>query len=193
MELITNAPAGTRPASRTVALFIVAVITVLVLAWAARRESKHVMWSTPAGHQIAHVVRGAAGVNEELLTPPQAYRNTPVTAAKMDVLSHAAHRRLADYYTGPLLARWRSIAAQALDASHLHGGKTSAWISPWRIDWVHLGELTLSPRSATATATEEAKSDGVINRVNYTWKLVRTRIGWRINQEDWTFPSGSGP
>jgi hypothetical protein len=46
----------------------------------------------------------------------------------------------------------------------------------------------------TATGSAEFGSNGeIINRVSYTWHLVDTRAGWRIDQEEWAFQSGYGP
>ena len=185
-----TALAQTRGAAR----IILAVIAAPVLAWTVWWGFKHVMWWTPTGHDIAQVVTKAAGVNEALLTPPQAYRSVPITAAEMSELSRAAQRKLPDYYTGPLLTGWRTLASQTLNAKDLHGGKTSAWMTRWRVDWVHLGELTLLPGSATATAAVQFRSNaGAINRVDDSWHVVQTRAGWRIDREKSEFQPGFGP
>jgi len=64
----------------------------------------------------------------------------------------------------------------------------------WRVNWVHLGELTLLPGSATATATVEVRSNaGVIGRMDDTWHVVHTRAGWRIDREKSEFQVGFGP
>jgi hypothetical protein len=101
------------------------------------------MWWTPAGHDIARALRGAVGVNETLLTPPQAYRNVRITAAEMSRRSQIAQRKLADYYTGSPLTSWREIARRTLNPKDLHWGTTTAWMTWWRVDWVHLGERIL--------------------------------------------------
>ncbi len=129
-----TALAQTRGAARRTRRIILAMIAAPVLAWTVWWGFKHVMWWTPTGHDIAQVVRPAAGVNWALLTPPQAYRNVPITAAEMSALSRAAQRKLADYYIGPLLTGWRTLAGQTLNAKDLRGGKTSAWMTRWRVD-----------------------------------------------------------
>lgn len=155
---------------------------------------KRAMWYTPAGQQIARVVRGAMNVNENLLTPPQAYRNVRITPQEMARLSERAQRRLAKYYTGSSLQSWRAVARRALSPEDLHHGKTSAWMTNWRVDWVHFNELTLQPGRATATASAEFRSNrGLINRLDYTDQLVKTPAGWRVNQEPFQFENGYGP
>jgi hypothetical protein len=154
------------------------------------------MWWTPAGHEIARVVRGSAGVNEDLLTPPQAYQNVRINAAQMAALSRVAQWKLGDYYTGSALSGRRHIAAQALNPQDLHWGKTTDWMTWWRVDWVHLGELSLLPESTTATATGSAEyrsNGGDINRVDFTWHLVLTGAGWRIDREESEYQLGYGP
>jgi hypothetical protein len=196
MESIASAPVQTRHASHTARRIIPALIAVPLFAWTAWWGYKHVMWWTPAGQEIARVVRGAAGVNENLLTPPQAYRNVPITAAQMSALSAEAQSKLAGYYAGPELSGWRSIARRTLDPKSLHSGKTDAWMLHWQVDWVRLGELTLFPWSATATATasvQYSSSRGAINRLSYTWHLVDTRAGWRTDREESAFEPGYGP
>jgi len=196
MQISASAAAPTRHTSRAIRRLIVALITALVLGWTGWWGFKHVMWWTPAGHDIAEVVRGAASVNEALLTPPQAYRNLPITAAEMSMLSRIAQRKLADYYTGRLLMSWRAIAKRTLDPKDLHWGKTTAWMTQWRVDWVHLGELTLLPGSATATATasmEVRSNAGSNNRMDYMFHLVDSRGGWRIDREESEFQLGYGP
>lgn len=175
-------------------LLIVASIAALLLIWVGWRGHKQVMWQTPTGRGVAQIIHGAASVNETLLTPPQAYRNIPITAAEMSVLSRTAHRKLADYYTGAPLKNWRQTARRALNPADLHYGKTSAWMMPWRMDWFHLGELALLPRSATATASAQFRSNtGVLNRLDYTFHLVKTAAGWRVDDDQFRFESGSGP
>lgn len=172
----------------------IAVIAAAVLAWAGWWAVKHVLWFTPAGTDIAHVVGGAVAVNETLLTPPQAYRNIRITEPQMSMLSRTAQQKLADFYIGGPLKQWRDIARLTLNAKDLHWGKTTAWMTWWRVEWVHLGELTLLPGSATATVSAEFRSNGgATNRVNYTYHLVHSKIGWRINREDWEFQPGDGP
>ena len=97
MEFTATAPAQTSGTPHTARRIIIATIAAPVLAWTVWWGFKHLMWWTPTGHKIAHVVQGAASVNEALLTPPQAYRNVPITAAEMSALSRAAQRKLADY------------------------------------------------------------------------------------------------
>jgi hypothetical protein len=66
----------------------------------------------------------------------------------------------------------------------------------WRVDWVHLGELSLLPGSATAAATasmEVRSNKGYISRMDYTFHLAHTTIGWRIDQEQSEFELGYGP
>jgi hypothetical protein len=196
MEITASTAAQVRRTSRTARRLIVASIAALVVAWTGWWGVKHVMWWTPAGHDIARAVRGAASVNEVLLTPPQAYRNVPMTAAQMSRLSQIAQRKLADYYVGNPLMNWREIATRTLDPKDLHWGKTTAWMTWWRVDWVHLGELTLLPGSGTATATASAEfrsNGGALNRLDYTFHLVDTAAGWRINQEQSQFEVGYGP
>jgi hypothetical protein len=200
MEITASAAAQTHQTSRTVRRLMVTLIAALVLGWTGWWGFKHVMWWTPAGHDIAQVVRGAAGVNETLLIPPQAYRNVPITAAEMSTLSRTAQRKLANYYTGDLLRGWREIAKRTLNPKDLHWGKTSAWMTQWRVDWIHLGELTLLPGSATATATATATASmevrsnaGDINRMDYTFHLVDSRVGWRVDREESEFQPGYGP
>ena len=196
MEIAAGAPIRARQRSHTAGRIIVALISVPILAWATWWGVKHVMWWTPAGREIAQVVRGTAGVDEGLLTPPQAYANVPVTAAQMSALFRAAQRKLADYYTGPALSGWRQDAARTLNPKYLHWGKTTAWMTHWRVDWVHLGELTLLPGSATATATgssEYRSNGGAVNRLDYTWNLVHTHTGWRVDQQESEFQLGYGP
>jgi hypothetical protein len=152
------------------------------------------MWLTPAGSNIAQVVDGAVVVNETLLTPPQAYRNVRITKTQMSGLAHSAQLKLAEFYVGDRLTYWRDIARQTLNANELLWGKTTAWMTWWRVDWVHLGELTLLPGSATATVSAEFRSNrDAINRVNYTYHLVPSKAGWRIDREDWEFQPGFGP
>jgi len=190
----TAAPAHTCSSSRTARQILVALMATSVLAWTAWWGFKHMVWWTLTGREIAQIVRAATRVNETLLTPPQAYRNVPITAAEMAALSRAAQRKLADYYTGPPPTVWRAVASRTLNAKDLHRGKTSAWMTWWRVDWVHLGELTLLPASATVTAAVEVRSNaGVVDRVDYTWHLVPTRVGWRIDREDFEFEPGYGP
>lgn len=187
---------GAQRAQRVFTTVMAAAVLAGIVAWAGWWGYKHVIWWTPAGHEIAGVVQGAAAVNENLLTPPQARRNVPITPAAMAALSRTAQQRLDGYYTGPLLASWRAIARRTLDPRQLHGGKDSAWMTWWRVDWVHLGELTLLPASSTATGTGTAEfrsNAGAINRVDYTWHLVDTRAGWRIAREDLAFEPGYGP
>src|SRR5579884_506216 len=140
-----------RAASPTVVRFTIAIAAIALLASGAWWGYKHVMWWTPAGREIAQVVRGAAGVNEVLLTPPQAFTNRPITRAGMLTLARRARAKLADYYTESELTNWSAIATRVLDPKTIHDGKTDAWVVHWRIDWVHLGELTLSSGSAAAT------------------------------------------
>jgi hypothetical protein len=154
------------------------------------------MWWTPTGHDIAHVVRGAVAVNETVLTPPEAYRNVRVTTMQMSVLTRTAQGTLADYYVGKLLTNWRDIAHRTLNLRDLHWGKTAAWMTQWRVDWIRLGELNLLPGSATARATASAEfqsNRGAINRLDYTYHLVRSQVGWRIDQEESNFQPGYGP
>ena len=194
MEATANTAAQAHRTSRTARWVIVASIAALVLGWAGWWGVKHVMWWTPAGHDIARAMRGAVGVNETLLTPPQAYRNVRITAAEMSRRSQIAQRKLADYYTGSPLTSWREIARRTLNPKDLHWGKTTAWMTWWRVDWVHLGELTLLPRSAAATASVEVRSNaGAINRMDYTFHLVDSRVGWRIDREESEFQLGYGP
>jgi hypothetical protein len=172
----------------------VAVTAVAIVFWAGWWGFKHVMWLTPAGSNIAQVVDGAVVVNETLLTPPQAYRNVRITKTQMSGLAHSAQLKLAEFYVGDRLTYWRDIARQTLNANELLWGKTTAWMTWWRVDWVHLGELTLLPGSATATVSAEFRSNrDAINRVNYTYHLVPSKAGWRIDREDWEFQPGFGP
>jgi hypothetical protein len=175
---------------------ILAVIAALVLAWAVWWGLQRVMWWTPTGHDIAHVVRGAVAVNETLLTPPEAYRNVPITSTKMAALSRTAQSKLASYYVGEPLTNWRDTARQTLNPRDLHWGKTAAWMTQWRVDWIHLGELSLLPGSETARATSSAEfrsNGGAINRLDYAYHLVYSRSGWRIDREEWAFQPGYGP
>lgn len=173
---------------------MVALVAALGAAWLSERPSPSNPWTTPTGRNIAQVVRGAATVDETLLTPPQAYRNVRITAAEMSRLSRMAQRNLAKYYIDRPLANYRVIARGELNAKDLHWGKTGAWMSWWRVDWVHLGELVVRRGSATATGSMEARSNrGVINRVQYTWYLLHLRSGWRIDRETWEFVPGYGP
>lgn len=170
------------------------VVATLILGWTGWWGVKHIAWWTPAGHDIAGVVRGVIGVNETPLTPPQAYRNIPITAAEMSALSHMAQSKLADYYTGPSLSNWRNIAKQVLNPKDLHGGKTDLWMSHWRVTWVHLDQLTLLPGSADATASAEFQSNlGSVNRIDYSCHLVHTSAGWRVDREQSEFQLGYGP
>ncbi|HEX6506919.1 MAG TPA: hypothetical protein VF221_04735, partial [Chloroflexota bacterium] len=168
---------------------ISAFIAAGVLAWVGWWAFKHVLWWTPAGQDIAYVVRGAAGVNETVLTLPQSYRRAPITSTEMSRLSRMAQTKLADYYTGSPLKFWRETAKRTLSVKN-----AGLWTIQWRVDWVHLGELTLLPGSATATASAEVRSDrGTINRMDYRFRLVDTRAGWRVDQEDFNFQPGYGP
>ncbi|HLJ68918.1 MAG TPA: hypothetical protein VKX16_16315 [Chloroflexota bacterium] len=196
MEIASGPPVQTRRRLRPAQRIVISVLAVPILGWTALWGSKHVGWWTPAGHDIARVVRGAASINEDLLTPPQAYRNVPITAAQMSALSRVAQRKLADYYTGPSLSGRRDVAARTLNPRLLHGGNTSDWMTHWRVDWVHLGELTLLPGSSTATATGSAEywsNGGVLNRLDYTWHLLHTTAGWRVSREESEFQLGYGP
>jgi hypothetical protein len=167
------------------------LVAVMAAGWWGLKRA---MWYTPTGHEITRVVRGAVSVNEDLLTPPQAYRNVRITPREMARLSERAQRTLADYYTGSPLQSWKAIARRVLSPEDLHHGKTSAWMTAWRVDWIHLGELTLGPRRATATASAELRSNGgAVDRLDYTYDLVKTGAGWRINAEDFQFEGGSGP
>src|SRR5947199_9345155 len=112
MQLAAGATAQPRRASHVRLWMVVALISVPVLAWAAWWGSKHVMWWTPAGQHIGRVVREAASVNEDLLTPPQAYRNTRITPGELAALSHTAQRKLGGYYTGAALAKGRDVASR---------------------------------------------------------------------------------
>jgi hypothetical protein len=173
---------------------LLVVIVAPMLVWIGWWGFKHAAWWTPAGRDIAHVVRGAASVNASLLTPPQAYKNVPITAAEMSRLSRMAQRKLGDYYTGALLSGWRNTAERTLNAKDLHHGKNSDWITHWRVAWVHLGELTLLPGNADVTASVEYQSNGgAVNRVDDTFHLVDTRQGWRIDLEGSQFENGYGP
>lgn len=173
---------------------MVFLTAAVVLSWAGWWGLKHVMWWTPAGQHIAQVVRGAIGIDETLLTPPQAYRNVPITAVEMSRLSRIAQRNLADYYNGLLLDNWRQTAKRTLSPRDLRRGKTTAWMTNWHVDWVHLNELTLYPGSATATASAEFRSNaGALNRMDYTFHLVDTNAGWRIDREESEFQIGWGP
>lgn len=176
--------------------FVLPVMVVVLLAaviggWLG---FKRVAWQTPAGHEIAMTVRGTIGIDQNLLTPPQRYRNVRITPSEMQRLAARAGQKLADYYTGGLLGTWRGIGARTLSARDLRHGKTSQWMTNWKVHWVHLDELTLLPGSANATASAEFRSNGsVINRLDYTFHLVRTAKGWRVEHEDSQFEPGYDP
>ena len=194
MEATASPTTYARRTSRTTRRVMLALVAALVLGWTGWWGYKHVMWWTPAGHEIARVVQGTVGVNETLLTPPQAYRNRRITAAEMSALLRAAQGKLADYYTGSLLRGQRQIAAMTLKPKDLHWGKTNAWMTWGRVDWVHLGELTMFPGSARATASAEVRSNmGYIDRMDYTFHLVDTSSGWRIDREESEYQPGYGP
>jgi hypothetical protein len=167
---------------------------MLLLAWAAWWGFQRVAWWTPAGHDIARAVRGAIGVNENLLTPPQAYHNVPITPVQLSALSRRAQATLASYYTGQSLHEWRDIARRTLSPQNFHHGTSGQWFTHWRIDWIHLGTLTLWPGGATATASEEERSNGnIVDRGDYTFHLVHTSAGWRVDGWDFHFEPGYGP
>jgi hypothetical protein len=153
------------------------------------------MWQTPTGRHIAAIVRGAVSVNETILARPQTYRNTPVTAAEMNRFLHRAQRRLADYFTGSELASWRKVAASTFSTRDLRSDSDSPWAVYWKVDWVHLGGLTLFPGRLTATAAASAEyaNDLTLNRLDYTLHLQRTPIGWRVDRMDSQFEPGYGP
>jgi hypothetical protein len=195
MEITAGSPARVHSRAlsgrKRVALVVLAL---LVAGWGGWWGFKHLAWWTPAGHDIARAVRGAISANETLLTPPQAYRNVPITAAEMARLSRRAQRTLADYYTGDPLSKWQAVAIDVLNPKDLHRGKTDAWMTNWRVDWIHLNELTLLPGHVTATASAEVRSNGgAINRLDYTFGLVQTRAGWRIDRETSAFELGYEP
>jgi len=77
-----------------------------------------------------------------------------------------------------------------------HNGKNSQWMSPWWVDWIHLGTLQTLPGSSTATATASAEvssRSGALNRMDYTFHLIHSRAGWRIKTDDSQFEPGYGP
>jgi hypothetical protein len=171
-------------------------IAVPFLVWAGWWAIERVMWLTPDGQAMANVVRSAIAVNQTLLTPPQAYRNVPISAAEMTRLARHAQSELADYFVGARLQFWRDTAKRALNPRDLHWGKTSAWMSWGRIDWIHLGALSYLPGSSTATARASAEfrsNGGDISRADYTYGLVRTAAGWRIDREQSDYEPGYGP
>lgn len=183
------------PPLRSLSRVVAKVIAVLLLVWAGWWGLKHVMWLTPDGRGIATVVRNAISVNETLLTPPQAYQNVRITPAEMGSLSQRAQRKLADYYVGRSLLNWRDTARRSLNAKDLHWGKTSAWMSLWHVNWIHLSELTLFPSGSTATASASAEfqSGDAINRLDFTYHLIRTTAGWRIDRDESNFQPDWGP
>lgn len=110
------------------------------------------------------------------------------------MLLRIAQRKLAAYYTGRLLTGWRETARRTLNAKGLYLGKTSAWVTYWRVDWVHLGELTLLPGSATAGASVELRSNtGDISHIDDTFHLVDLKVGRRMEREESEFQPGYGP
>jgi hypothetical protein len=178
-----------RPWERIV---LTAIAAALLTWWGHNR----VTWWTPVGGDIAHVVRGAASVNETLLIPPQAYRNQPLTPAQLHRSLHRALRDLGTYFTGRELRFWRQTARASLDPQNLRHGRLM-WpkLLP-SIDWIHLSELNILPgsRTATATLTKETRNRlGIINRVDETYHLVDTKWGWRVDRWDMHFEPGYGP
>jgi hypothetical protein len=164
---------------------------VLAVVW---WNARHTSWLSADGRAIALVVGRDMTVNETVLAPPQAHRNVPITQAEMRLLAARVSERLATIYTGAALSQWRGIAGRVLGTRDMHGGKTSAWLTQWRVDWVDLHDLSVDGRSATATGSMQVHSNGgVVDRIDSTVHLRRTTHGWRVTRDTSTFEPGYGP
>jgi len=93
-------------------------------------------------------------------------------------------RNLSRYYAGELLREQRRTYRSKAPSRH-----------QWKTTWVHFQELDLAvPGQATAAASAQFRSArGVINRVDYTFHLIVTASGWRIDGEDIQYEPGYGP
>jgi hypothetical protein len=181
------------PGERSDRRILPAIIGAILLVWVGWWGYHHVLWWTPAGHDIARAVDGAMSADQTLLTPPQAYRGVPVTPAQLSTLSRRAQEVLATYYTGHTLQQWRQTARALLNPRNFHHGKSIQWRERWRVDWVHLGDLTMDSRGATASASMQASAGGAISRMDYTYHLVDTPAGWRIDRWNFKWEGGFGP
>ncbi|PZS09178.1 MAG: hypothetical protein DLM70_01870 [Chloroflexi bacterium] len=93
-------------------------------------------------------------------------------------------RNLSRYFAGELLREQRLTYRPGGRAGH-----------EWKLTWVHFQELDLAvPGHATATASADLRSPrGVISGADYTFYLVITASGWRIDGEDLQFEPGYRP
>lgn len=188
--VVPTQPSNSVSTPRAVGFAALVLVIALVAGWWGM---KRLLWFTPTGHAVAHVVTRAVNVDDLILVPPEARQDLPMTPAQVLAYRRQAQSLLSHVYTGRVLVMWEGIARKTLDPRSLHHGKNPSWAAPWSTDRIHFDELSIGLNGATATASVQYHNQYAVNRVDYTDHLVRTKTGWRIDQERFQFEPGYSP